>query len=190
MRSEDQGPTLSDGLQQVAASVANRLWRRFGGGAGRCHSPSRGGRRGNLAVGGRRRARRGRRRRPNSRGHGRWRWGRGGGDAACHWWRGRSRRGRVGGGGRGERGRGGRCFEAGRRRRDSEAATAGWWRRGRRGRGHVGASAASRWGSDGWGWGRMGGTQHAGSLLAASAVLPIAVPTRNGKSDMMIVIKL
>lgn len=175
--------TLSDGLQQVAASIVDRLRRRFGSRAGRS-TTTRGRRRGSRALRWRRRARRRRwgrrRRRPTTCGHGRWRrrnssmhrrWRRG------SWW------GRIGGRWGGKWGRGGRGVETRWRRGDPKAT--GRRRGGRcRGRGKVGARAGRGRGHGGGRW-WVAGTQHADTLLGRTSVLRIVIPAGNRKSDVM-----
>ena len=170
--------TLSDGLQQVTASVPSWLWLWFGSRAG-CPTTTRG-RRGSRDVrwwrGARRRWRRRRRwwpatcrhrrrRRRSNGGHRRWRRG--------------SRWGRIGIGGAGERRRGRWGVEARGRRRNPEARG---WRRGRRcrGRGKVWARVGWRRGHGGcrrW----VGWTQHTGTLLGWRSVPSVIIPMCEGE---------
>lgn len=163
--------TLTNSLQQVTASIANRLWGGFGSRAG---GPTAGGRLGGRGVsrrrGARGRRRRGRRRRTASCGHRRRRRR---ADARHGGGRRGSGRGGVGPAGGGKRRRRQGVVKVRGRRGDPHAGGRGRRRR-RRGRGQVGTGVGRGRGHGGSGW-RVAGTQHTGALLGRSSVMSVTV---------------
>lgn len=159
--------TLSDGLQQVAASVTDGLWLRFGSRTGcyparRWQTRTRTFERWWRRTGGRRWRRW-------------WRW-----TPACRhrWWRrdGGHRWGRRGSrwSGRGDERRGRRGGVKARGRWGNPKAKR--WRRGRRCRGRRETWAGVVWGRGiGGSWGRVAWTQHAATLLGGCSIVTIPV---------------